>query len=189
MTVQTTQPPNPFKEARESIIDPVTKRSISHHQLARKMGVTKLSLIRLEQGMFTEPLPTVLKYLINHGFNELALTDGYYNFQHHMRVANAYYFGPHLEFDITSVIHPMGQLRHNRGVNPTECAKALCLPQSTLVYFETKYRRQQSVPKCVINVLPVLGYSDDQISSFLKDYKDWRNRALGKNVVDFGERS
>lgn len=178
-------PLNPFKGARESIIDPDTGRSISHARLAKRIGVTKLSLIRLEQGTFNDPLPRVLDYFCNRGFNYLSLTDGYINYQHQMRVAHAYYFGLYLDAKPDEPVHPFAQLRGER--NLTEVSKSLCLPQSTLSRFESDYRSQQSVPKVLINVLPVLGYPDEQISEFIQTYKDWRLRALGKNVVKFDD--
>lgn len=179
-------PINPFKEARECIIDSDTGRSISHAVLAKRIGVTKLSLIRLEQGTFNDPLPTVLNYFCNNGFNYLALTDGYINFQYQMRAANAYYFGLDLECDPSVELHPFAQLRMKALNQPNhmKVAKDLCLPQSSIHLFETKPRSQKSVPKTIINVLPVLGYSDQQISDFLACYKDWRARMLGKNVLN-----
>lgn len=180
-------PINPFKEARESILDSYTGRSISHHELGKKIGVTKLSLIRLEQGTFVDPLPNVLEYLVGQGFNELALTDGYYGFQYQMRLRNVLYFGPYLEFDLSSETHPFEQLRNcsynGAGANPTQCAKDLCLPQATISHFETKYRQQKSVPKSIINVMPIIGYTDEQITSWINAYDDWRKRRTGRNVI------
>lgn len=177
-------PTNPFKEARESIIDSNTGRSISHAVLAKRMGVTKLSLIRLEQGTFNDPLPTVLNYYTSHGFNYLYLTDGYITYQYQMRMRNFLYFGPDLECDPLSALHPLAQLRGTR--NHMHVAKSLCLPQSTIARFEKDVRAQQTVPKTIINVLPVIGYTDEQIHSFLTCYKQWRSRVLGKNVIKFG---
>jgi DNA-binding XRE family transcriptional regulator len=183
-------PVNPFKEARESIIDGDTGRNISHATLAKRIGCTKLSLIRLEQGTFNDPLPTVLNYFIDRGFNYLYLTDGYINFQHAMRMKNYHYFGPNLECDASSDAHPFAQLRSRVildngvvGANSMQVSKALCLPQSTLVRFEGDVRSQQTVPKAIINVMPTIGYSDAQITSFVECFKDWRGRFLGKNVI------
>lgn len=186
-------PINPFKEARESILDSYTGRSISHHELAKKIGVTKLSLIRLEQGTFVDPLPNVLQWLVDQGFNELALTDGYYGFQYRMRLHHLLYFGTDLEFELSSETHPFEQLRNGViigagpsariGVNPTQCAKDLCLPQATISHFETKYRQQKSVPKSIINVMPIIGYTDEQITSWINSYEDWRKRRTGRNVI------
>jgi DNA-binding XRE family transcriptional regulator len=178
-----TQPINPFKAIRESIKDPTTGRHISHAALAKRIGCTKLSLIRLEQGTFNDPLPTVLDYFIKQGYNYLSLTDGYINFQHQTRLQNCYLFGTSLTIDVSSPDHPFKQLYTRVHSNPTEVSKRLCIPQATLSKFERDPRGQQSVPKTLINVLPVIGYTDEQISQFLYDYKDWRNRYLGKNVV------
>ncbi len=182
-------PVNPFKEARESIIDPATGRSISHANLAKQIGCTKLSLIRLEQGTFNDPLPVVLNYFVNLGFNYLALTDGYIDYQHAMRRRSAFYFGDNLEFDTFSEEHPFSQLRNREGAvsrNQNQVSKELCIPQATINTFERDPRTQQSVPKIIVDVLHQLGYSDDQISSFLKGYKLWRQIVLGKNVVPLG---
>src|SRR6478735_4329964 len=114
---------NVFKDLRE-------ETGLSHVELSRKIHISKQALIRLEQGMFTEPLPTVLEYYVKyHGVSELRMRDAYEGFQHANRRKHFRYFGIDLNgdpsFSDLDNLHPFRQLRLRIGVNPTEVAKAL----------------------------------------------------------------
>ena len=180
MTIETLAT-NPFKEARLSIIDPDTNRSISHAVLAKRMGVSKTALIHMEHGFFPEPLPKVLAFLANRGFSELSLTDGYYNFQYQTRISHPRYFGDHLEVDVYSVVHPLDQL-HARSpgyVSLTQMCKDLCLPQSDIAKF-IKNTKQQSIPKIFLATLMQIGYPEHEINLISSQYLSWRLSRKGQ---------
>jgi transcriptional regulator with XRE-family HTH domain len=169
-------PTNPFKRLRGNL---------TLEALANRIGVSKQALIRLEQGTFNEPLPNVLSFWVTErGYSELSLTDEYTEYQRLVRARHWHYFGPilHAEFNVET--HPFRQLRHNVKVNPSEVAKALCIPQGTLNHFEKKWRTQQTVPKLLVDVLQIIGYPYEDVLLFCSTYKIWRQNNLNGTVVE-----
>lgn len=163
-------PVNVFKELREA-------QSLSHQSLAMKCYVSKLALIRLEQGCFSDPLPSVIDYYVGRGESELRLRDAYIEFQQETRRRHYLLFGSDLTFDLSLPLHPLRQLR--RGINPTDLSKRLCLPQATIEHFEKKWKTQQSVPKQLASALSELGYRQHDIEGFKRNYKAWRELHSG----------
>lgn len=163
-------PTNIFKELREA-------QHLSHQALANKCYVSKLALIRLEQGCFSDPLPSVIDYYVNRGESELRLRDAYIEFQQATRRRYYLLFGESLDFDLSLPQHPLRQLR--KGINPTDLSKRLCLPQATIEHFEKKWKTQQSVPKQLCAALSELGYRQHDIEGFKRNYKAWRELHSG----------
>lgn len=146
--------------------------NLSHTEWAKRIGISKHALIRLEQGTYSEILPVVMEWLLNNTtYTELLLTDSYADFQTKTRALHRLYFGADLKVDSTDE-HPLRQLRGSR--NLAELAKDLCLPYSTLAYFERNYKQQKSVPKNLVNVLREIGYSHQQIVEFRLAYDEFR---------------
>ena len=159
------------------------RENITLEAMAAKCGITKQALIRVEQGTYERILPSVLDhYVYNLGYSELALVDQYEAFQHLMRGEHKLYFGPNLETNPLIDLHPFRQLRGLKDATPTEVAKNLCIPQATIVHWEKHIRQQQSVPKCIVNVLDEIGYKKSQISSLIDSYATYRQAQLGKNI-------
>ena len=165
-------PINPFKSLRESA-------NLTLVEFAAYTGVSKQALIRLEQGTYADPLPTVLDAVIqDYTVSYLELVNVYEQFQVNMRKRHHRYFG-NIIFklnDADPMIHPMRVIRGN--YNPTEVAKALCLPQATLEHFERKAKHQQSVPKVIDSVLREIGYYAHEVLMFEQAYKVYRQRLL-----------
>lgn len=171
-------PVNVFKQLRQD-------REWSHDQLARRILISKQALIRLEQGTWAQPLPTVVDYWVkNHGVNELMILDAYEFFRSQMRVRYRKLFGDQLVIMTAADLHPFRQLRDPCNLNPSEIAKMLCIPQATIQYFERKWKQQKTVPKELSKALHDIGYTNAQISRFESDYTDWRRSMLGKVYWD-----
>ena len=165
-------PINPFTELRNSL-------NLSHARLAEICFVSKQALIRLEQGTFSDPLPSVVDYYVhNHDQSELHLRDAYIAFQEATRKRYANLFGDNLSVDVTAPDHPLRQLRYRKKLNPTELAKMLCIPQATLDHFEKKWKTQQSVPKQLCAALFQLNYPSSAVEEFKKSYAAWRSFQL-----------
>lgn len=164
------QPINPFTELRQQMDFTVAR-------FAAECDVSKQAMIRLEQGTFNGPLPRVLEYCVkNFSVSELQLTDMYEEFQTQMRKRHKRYFG---DFDVlygVSNVHPLRALRGKR--NPTEVAKALCIPQATLVYFERRPVQQKTVPKLLIEVMRQIGYTKSEVEYFERTYANYREYVL-----------
>jgi plasmid maintenance system antidote protein VapI len=118
--------------------------------------------------------------------SELVLVEQYEEYQRLMRERHRLYFGLDLEVEAGKDEHPFRQLRSRIDVTPTEVAKSLCIPQATIVHFEKHVKQQQSVPKCILNVLHEIGYKHEQIINFQNEYKLFRMQSLGTNVRKIG---
>ena len=113
---------NPFRNLR-------IKEGISQYELARRVGLSKHAILRLEQGCFAEPLPTIINYFTEaHGnfakpVSRSYLLEEYRNFQYHVRRSNAGCLGYDLTLTLPVLpvgIHPLTYLREGHGINPTQ---------------------------------------------------------------------
>lgn len=192
----TTTPPvplnavNPFKELRETHND-----TLEH--FAKRIGISKQALIRLEQGTYVAPLPAALQFCASaFTVTEYDLLNQYEAFQTANRLQHHRWFGDLIEkFEYVESKHPevsYHPMRLLRGtINPTQVAKGLCIPQATLTYFERNVVQQKSVPKVILNVLFEIGYTDAEITYFIKKYDEYRQQLVTKRTesgkrVDYG---
>lgn len=171
---------NPFKELRESL-------NLTLEQLARQTALSKQAIIRCEQGTYSQPLPALMSFAVNRGENENDFTNRYNDFQYRTRYANAYLFGDSLPNRLEYRVYSADNLEHPfrtiRGsYNPTEVAKALCVPQATITYFERKSKQQKSVPKALIEALLMAGYTNADVSGLVAAYDSYRVVLLGGTV-------
>lgn len=171
---------NPFKELRESL-------NLTLEQLALKTALSKQAIIRCEQGTYSQPLPALMSFALSRGENEHDFTNRYSDFQYRTRYANAYLFGRtlpnRLEYRVYSADNLEHPFRTVRGTyNPTEVAKALCVPQATITYFERKAKQQKSVPKALIEALLMAGYTNNDVSGLVEAYSNYRVVLLGGTV-------
>jgi transcriptional regulator with XRE-family HTH domain len=195
-------PINPFKRLR-------TQHGFTHRDLQDRVFISKQALIRLEQGTYDNPLPSVLEWWAEHTCNdprcisnqsdlrpgepigELYLRDLYATFQQDQRARFVKCFGPTVEFNEAELArihdernHPFRVLRERCYWSVTETAKHLCLPQYTLEHFERKYRTQQSVPKLLRIVLKEVKYSSSDVRTLDAVYNEFRtnNRRVLSNA-------
>lgn len=188
------EPLNPFKVLRLASGD--TQLSV-----ATSCGITKLSLLRLEQGVPVTPIESVVTYF-QHQMSYKELTDSYYEYQKAMRHRHSRIFGPippvgHFAEPQNLTVHPFTLLLsrwtnpvtgENIGsLNPTEFAKLMCFPQSVGDHFLRKIARQQSVPKPLIGVLLDAGYSRTELDVLSKAYANYRNFTLHGEAPNLSE--
>lgn len=170
---------NPFVTLR-------LRSGLSHVELGKAMYVSKQALIRLEQGMFEDPLPNVMEYWVQKGESELVLRDQYIEFQQQVRKSNGRCFGDIANAHVGSTKHPFAQCRDNatRGpINKTEAARRMCVPQSTLQRWETNWRNQKTVPRSIQSALLEMGYFTSDVNTFNKIYFEWRKRMSERSGV------
>lgn len=149
----------------------------SVEQLARKIGVSKQSLLRNEQAIYSEPLPIVLEWFVkNTEYSRSAYEHSYFKFQQDMRRLNKNFFGDYNELDFFETIHPFITLRGSRST--TAVSKFLCIPQSTLDRFVNRAHEQQTVPRVLLDVMFEIGYTRGQLSNFELQYDRYRPRLL-----------
>lgn len=171
---------NPFRELR-------TKQGISQYELARRIGCSKHAVLRLEQGMYYEPLPSVIEYFISYypQLNRLSLIRDYVDFQVHTRESNARLLGDLLtELPTVPVgTHPLTYLRENRGINLTELAKRLCVSQSTIGYFEKSPIHQKTVPDQLIHALQDADYTEAETHALVEAYITYREHLVASRSI------
>lgn len=173
-----TTPDNPFRKLR-------LQEGISQYDLSRRVGLSKHAILRLEQGCFAEPLPSVINYFtdshtksrkpVSRGY----LIDAYREFQYYTRQSNAGCLGHNLMLILPTCpvgIHPLTYLREGHGINPTALSKLLCISQSTVVYFEKRSLNQATVPAQLVTALHDAEYSEEEtdlLSLKYQEYRDW----------------
>lgn len=169
-------PSNPFKRIREN-------QKLSQAQLADKIGCTKHAILRLEQGMFTTPLPVVLEFFAdNYHVPKLALLQQYEEFQIHTRATNGKLLG---EF-VIDLLHwnydhgnPLDYLLKVHGYNPTSFAKALCINQKVVsMFLQGTPVGKITVPEQITSSLRDAGYSEDDTEMLCRKYKTYRDLYL-----------
>jgi len=166
----TTTARNPFRELR-------LKQGISQYDLAHRAHISKHAVLRLEQGCYEKPLPSIINYFIGFypNLTNYGLTAAYEEFQYETRKSHAGLLGPLTQLiDCPVGIHPLVWLRTNYGYNPTSLAKALCISQSTIVYFERKSVHQHSVPAQLLRALHDADYTTQETDYLVRAYDRYR---------------
>lgn len=172
-------PINIFKQLREA-------DNLTHEELSSKVGLTRHSLIRAEQGVFANPPPSLISYWSQaHSMSELYLMDQYEHFQLSTRLLYKHLFGEFLLVETDREHpHPLKQLRLTSNslgkpkLSVMQVAKYLCVPQFNLHHWETHWKRQQSVPKAFAEALISSGYAAEDINYLGDSYKQWRANQL-----------
>jgi hypothetical protein len=161
---------NPFKELREAKGWDITT-------LSEQSLIDRKALSRAEDGMYANPLPSLVDFWVKNGpMTYTEILANYEDFQTTQRKTHTWYFGRNLHFQITNAEHPLRQLRRRRAVELTQFCRDLCLPLDTIQFFEKKWRTYQSVPKSLQEVLNINGYTRHEITVFCNDYRTWRNK-------------
>jgi hypothetical protein len=129
-----------------------------------------------------------MSFFSDRGENEHELEAAYQDFQHRTRYANAYIFGEHLPRKLEYRVYEASNLEHPfrtiRGTyNPTEVAKAICVPQATITYFEQKSIQQKSVPKALVEALLMAGYNHTDVGGLVEAYNNYRTVKQGGQVT------
>ena len=170
-------PDNPFRKLRKA-------EGISQYELARRLGLTKHAILRLEQGCFADPLPSVVTYFVeaqgNHTkpVSKTYLLDAYREFQYETRRSNAHCLGYNLNLTLPNCpvgIHPLTYLREGHGINPTALSKLLCISQSTIVYFEKRSLNQATVPAQLVTALHDAEYTEEETNLLAQKYDEYRD--------------
>jgi DNA-binding XRE family transcriptional regulator len=166
---------NPFREIRL-----VKQLTIMH--IADAANVTKHNVIRTEQGMSIQPPPTLLNYFVEtFPVSRLEMINQYEKFQVHQRSLKPRILGNLRSY--SPGVHPFIWLRHNYGYNPTSLAKALCLNQTVVVYFESNPIKQQTVPAQIVNALKDNGYNDEELNILNENYQSYRDHLRSRQNV------
>lgn len=180
-------PHNPFKVIRH-------EKGLSLQQLATASGLSKNSIVRAENGTYTNPLGTLVDFWTRRGYPYNELLERYEDFQLSMRERANLYFGNSLVVKTDhGTNHPLRQLRTLRPskvdglplpVGIEQVSRDLCLPVDTLRRFEFQHVRQKSVPRTLMITLSYIGYSGKQCAEFDLNYRLWRSNNLKVMVTN-----
>ena len=165
---------NPFRRLR-------TRQGISQYELARRCGISKHAVLRLEQGTFANPLPSVVNYFTTSFPKDYPtpalLVSQYSDFQYEVRSSNSRLFGNIIDELKTLPVgtHPLVYLRTNRGISSTGVAKQLCIAQNTVYYFENSPIHQHTVPEQLIHALWDADYTEAETDALKEAYAEFRS--------------
>lgn len=180
--------PNPFKQIRQDA-------KLSQYRLAARAGVSKHAVLRLEQGMFADPLPKLLNFFVDEfNVSRGSLLHNYRNFQTHTRQSSGLLLGPIEEYlddwinsDDPKIysLHPLVYLRSRARppLNPTQLAKSLCISQTVVTYFEKRPSNQKTVPAQLVEALYEAGYSNEDVMSLVNVYAVYRQMYINRQEV------
>lgn len=170
---------NPFKGNPFKIIR--LQHNYSQYDISRMAKISKHAVLRLEQGMYESPLPTLVNFYV-HQFkvSRAQLLSDYEDFQFETRKETGRFLGAisNLLSAVGPEHHPLTYLRELKGLNPTEVAKRLCISQSAVVYFERRSIHQHTVPAQLLNALSDAGYTPAELKAFEEAYTDYRNNLI-----------
>lgn len=160
-------PVNPFKAARNDL-------DLTMAELAKRTGVTKQSIVRLEQGTFAAPLDKVAQFFTDQGYSYLSLRDAYIDYQTQQRARHHRMFGNFVVklSQCSTSEHPFRHIRE--PFTPTYVAKALCISQASIEHFENRVARQTIVPQALQDVLNEIGYARSEVGVLNSCYHDYR---------------
>jgi DNA-binding XRE family transcriptional regulator len=174
---------NPFRKFR-------TELGISQTEFAKRAGVSKHAILRLEQGMYDKPLPSVVEYVTSQSdLTNYSLLKDYEYFQQATRQDNELIFGAMALRLMNCPVgtHPLTYLRDLQGLNQTELAKRLCISQTVINNFESKPATQHTVPLQLLHALRDNGYKHSALVALEEWYEAYRNRLVKNNAVKLVE--
>lgn len=170
---------NPFRKIR-------TEQGLSQYELAKRAGVSKHAVLRLEQGMYDKPLPSVVSYCLR--TTEVVhtqLLEDYVSFQVAVREDNSRLLGNILErledwSDTHAPVgkHPLTYLREREHLNTTQLAKCLCVSQTIISNFEKHPVQQHSVPAQLTIALQDADYTEEETDGLTKAYNTYRDSII-----------
>lgn len=171
---------NPFKTAREEL-------RLSHKDVAEKTGLTKLFIIRQEQGVYPNPSDRLIEFYRTDEFNRELYRMEYKKFQTRCRLHNGPTEKPVLypvsPFAIrwayntsNELIHPMKMWMNWNGkeLSGMEVCKAYCYSPPSLQRFLADTHRVKTMPPNLIDVLLEAGYTTKLVFTVDELYREWR---------------
>lgn len=167
---------NPFRKFRAEL-------GLTQLEFGNRCGVSKHAVLRLEQGMYDQPLPSVMELLIANGYDDYEVKQEYVEFQKQTRELTPRLLGHSFNMRLAGCpvgIHPLSHLRHTQGLNQTQFAKMLCISQTVVNNFETKVANQHTVPEQIINALHDNGYTGIETHMLEEWYEAHREHVINK---------
>lgn len=170
---------NPFRKFRNEL-------GLSQTAFGKSAGVSKHAILRLEQGMYDKPLPSVVEFVVsNSDLTHYQISEAYTSFQRAVREEDHLIFGA-MALRLQSCPrgqHPLTYLRNLQGLNQTELCKRLCISQTVINNFELKWQTQHTVPKQLLDALRDNGYHTSALVALEDWYEAFRRSQLTAHQV------
>lgn len=169
--------PNPIKELRLTL-------GLPQEVMAERMGMTRMALLRYEQGFHSTLSPKVITFFKENDENFTTIDEliiRYINFQRSSRLSNYGLLDPNIDFSVyhtgNELTHPLLYWMENSKEKPnlTQLSKGFCLHHPTMHRFITKPYIAIEIPKCLEDGLKEAGYSISCRTAFHEAYSKWRS--------------
>lgn len=149
---------NPLKLTRLSL-------DLTQEGLAKKAGLSKSSVIRTEQGLYSSPPPQLLKALNMDYSKTLPLYTAFqtlHRASNNSRSANPYFTWQNFSFLVEPSLayrHPFEILLEGRSI--LDFCKAFCVTPNLVTRWVKKYWLVTSVPTLILELFDETGYDGD----------------------------
>lgn len=142
-------------------------------RFAKRIGISRIALLRLEQGTLPDPSLKLIPYLPD-GLPWESFVEDYHAYQVSKRQANYGILNP--DFEFTSSCHPFEEwLDASTADNLTQCCVALCL-HLPIMYRWVNGPHPALPPDGLLDALADAGYSQQLISDLVLSYAEWKSR-------------
>lgn len=154
------------------------------------IGLTKQTIIRVEQGVFANIPPAAVKWIWQTFDKTPSLVElSYLTFQRRNREAHKRMFGDIRSTLFVAEYHPLNVLMERWAypdgtpvgvfLSPTQVAKLLCVPQAALDGWLNYPRRYSGIPKDLLEALMESGYTRSEVVILRDAYIEYRDYKLG----------
>lgn len=146
---------------------------VLQERFAKRVGISRIALLRFEQGTIPEPSTKLIPYLPQ-GLPWEAFVEDYHQYQIAKREANYGILDP--DFEFTSSCHPFDEwLGASNADNLTQVCVALCL-HLPIMYRWVNGPHPALPPDLLLDALDNAGYSKKLISDLVLSYAEWKSR-------------
>lgn len=175
---------NPMKDARLAL-------GLTQAQLADRAGITRLAVIRAEQGVFTR-LPQSIIHILADFDNEISIN--YREFQRQHREFSYGRLSPTFDFqtldysssqvELSPVGNPLAKWAETSNFSSRmSLCIAFCLHPAVVTKFENTID-YQNIPELITDAFLESGYSIDMMAEFQRSYRLYRLYGLSFGMMD-----
>lgn len=148
---------------------------------AHQVGMSRMALLRFEQGCIPEPSIKFIPFLPS-GLPWEAFVEDYHAYQFSKRQSNYGVLTPDTDFNSRARLHPLQLWMHDSQScdTITTLCVALCLHLPTMYAFLNGPKFPALPPESFLDALLDSGYERPLIADFILAYAEWRSAVGGK---------
>lgn len=160
---------NPLK--RERLL-----RSLTLEALALKTGVSRMTIIRTEQGLYNVPSDRLLTFLSPDSAVRRTGLQAEYQVWRKGRREASYGVLPDAGGFNAIEAHPFVAWRESAALNQNQVAKAFCIHRATLYKFESQPHLLNDVPEDILEALIQSGYSTVTLQALRSAFSSYKTQ-------------